>query len=40
LVEARRREARIPAPATETIDESVNAVIDAIQGMKETAGLG
>jgi tetratricopeptide (TPR) repeat protein len=40
LVEARRREARTPALATETIDESVNAVIEAIQGMKETAGLG
>jgi len=38
LMEARRREARTPTPSV-TIDESIDEVIDAIHGMKETAGI-
>jgi tetratricopeptide (TPR) repeat protein len=39
LVEARRREARPPVRTVDEVDASIHVVIDAIHGMKETAGI-
>jgi tetratricopeptide (TPR) repeat protein len=39
LAEARRREVRASKPNLAAVDPSIHAVIDAIHGMKETAGI-